>query len=170
MSERGKKKNKLRALITERSYVATRGGVEALMPQLYYEARVRGMAQAQRILVIADGAVWIWNLVGNHFEDAVQRLDLFHANAYLWAVANELHGKGSAEARHSVKPLLRQIRNDKVAEVITQLEGAKTRPGRGRGRKKLSGDAIEYYKNNQARMKYKDARRRNEPSGWTISG
>lgn len=160
---KGKKKNKLRAIITERSYVATRGGVEALMPQLYYEARVRGMAQAQRILVIADGAVWIWNLVGDRFKDALQRLDLFHANAYLWAVANELHGKGSAEARHWVKPLLRQIRDDKVAEVITQLE--ELQPRLEAAAAKASGDAIEYYKNNQARMKYKDARRRNEPVG-----
>lgn len=160
---KGKKKNKLRALITERSYAATRGGVEALMPQLYYEARVRGMAQAQRILVIADGAVWIWNLVDDRFKDAVQRLDLFHANAYLWAVAHELHGKGSAEARHWVKPLLRQIRNDKVADVITQLEDLQPRLEAAAA--KASGDAIAYYKNNQARMKYKDARRRNEPVG-----
>src|SRR6185369_14100204 len=91
--QKGKKKNKLRAIITERSYVATRGGVEALMQQLYYEARVRGLAHAERVLVIADGAVWIWKLVEDRFQRATQRLDLFHANAYLWAVANELHGK-----------------------------------------------------------------------------
>jgi hypothetical protein len=30
----------MRAIITERSYVATRSGVEALMKQLYYEASV----------------------------------------------------------------------------------------------------------------------------------
>jgi hypothetical protein len=78
---KGKSKNKLRAIITERSYVATRGGVDALMKQLYYEARARGLAQAQRVLVIADGAVWIWNLVEDRFKDAVQRLDLFHAKS-----------------------------------------------------------------------------------------
>ena len=122
--QKGRHKNKLRAIITERSYVATRGGVEALMPQLYYEARVRGMAQAERVLVIADGAVWIWNLVKDRFTDALQRLDLFHANAYLWAVANELHGKGSLQARQWVKPLLRQIRNDKVADCLLYTSDA----------------------------------------------
>ena len=44
---KGKNKNKQRAIITQPSSVATRGGVEDLRPQLYYEARVRGMAQAQ---------------------------------------------------------------------------------------------------------------------------
>lgn len=160
---KGKNKNKLRAIITERSYVATRGGVEALMPQLYYEARVREMAKAKQVLVIADGAVWIWNLVDDRFDQAIQRLDLFHANAYLWAVANELHGKGSAEARQWVKPLLRQIRNDQVAKVITHLN--ELLPRLATAAAKVATETIEYYTNNQKRMKYKAARSRNEPVG-----
>jgi len=161
--KKGRCKNKLRAIITERSYVATRGGVEALMQQLYYEARARGLAAAQRVLVIADGAVWIWNLFEDRFQDAVQRLDLYHANAYLWAVANELHGKGTAQARQWVKPLLKQIRNDQVAKVITQLEELK--PQLAAAAAKVTDEAIDYYQNNKKRMKYKEGRRRKEPVG-----
>ena len=160
---KGRFKTKLRALITERSYVATRGGVEPLMKQLYYEARARGLGQAQRVLVIADGAVWIWNLVEDRFQEAIQRLDLYHANTYLWAVANELHGAGSPEARRWVKPLLKQIRNDQVAHVITQL--AELKPQLVAAAAKAADQAIEYYQNNQKRMKYKQARQRKEPIG-----
>ena len=161
--KKGRFKNKLRAIITERSYVATRGGVEALMQQLYYEARARGLARAQRVLVIADGAVWIWNLFEDRFKDAVQRLDLYHANTYLWAVGNELHGKGSSQARQWVKPLLKQIRNDQVAKVITQLEQLKPRLAEAAA--KVADQAIEYYQNNQKRMKYREGRKRKEPLG-----
>lgn len=161
--KKGRFKNKLRAIITERSYVATRGGIEALMPQLYYEARARGLARAQRVLVIADGAVWIWNLVEDRFKDAIQRLDLYHANTYLWAVANELHGTGTREARQWVKPLLKQIRNDQVAKVITQLE--ELHPRLAGAAAKTAGQATEYYRNNQNRMKYKEGRKRKEPVG-----
>lgn len=161
--KKGRFKNKLRAIITERSYVATRGGIEALRQQLYYEARARGLAQAQRVLVLADGAVWIWNLVEDRFKDAVQRLDLFHANTYLWAVANQLHGKGSKEARQWVKPLLKQVRNDQVAQVITQLEELKPRLAEAAA--KAADEAIEYYQSNQKRMKYKEGRKRKEPVG-----
>lgn len=161
--QKGRSQNKLRALITERSYVATRGGVDALMQQLYYEARARGLAQAQRVLVLADGAVWIWNLVEDRFQDAVQRLDLYHANSYLWAVANELHGKGSKEARQWVKPLLKQIRNDQAAQVITQLQELKPRLAQAAA--KAVGQAIEYYQNHRKRMKYKEGRQREEPLG-----
>lgn len=160
---KGRFKNKLRAIITERSYVATRGGIDALLQQLYYEARARGLAQAQRVLVIADGAAWIWNLVDDRFKDAVQRLDLYHANSYLWAVANELHGKGTREARQWVKPLLKQIRSDQVAKVIAQLEELK--PRLEETATKAADEAIEYYQNNQKRMKYKEGRKRKEPVG-----
>jgi hypothetical protein len=161
--KKGRFKNKLRAIITERSYVATRGGIEALMKQIYYEARARGLAQAQRVLVLADGAVWIWNLVEDRFKDAVQRLDLWHANSYLWTVANELHGKGSKEARQWVKPLLKQIGNDQVAKVITELE--ELQPRLAEAAAKTANEAIKYYQNNQKRMKYKDGRKRHEPVG-----
>ena len=160
---KGKTKDKQRAIITERSYVATRGGIEPLMKQLHYEAQARGLAQAQRVLVLADGAVWIWNLVADRFSQAVQRLDLFHANTYLWAVANELHGAGTAEARHWVKPLLRQVRNDQVANVITQLEELKPRLAAAVAQ--AADDTLVYYRHHQARMKYTDARRRGEPVG-----
>jgi hypothetical protein len=161
--KKGRFKTRLRAIITERSYVATRGGTEALMQQLYYEARARGLARAQRVLVIADGAVWIWNLVEDRFQEAVQRLDLYHANTYLWAVANALHGPGTPEARQWVKPLLRQIRRDQVAKVITQLEALK--PQLAEAAAKAAGQAIEYYHNNRQRMKYKEGRKRKEPLG-----
>jgi hypothetical protein len=162
-TRKGKHKDRQRAIITERSYVATRGGIDALREQLYYEARVRGLAQAERVLVIADGAVWIWNLAEDRFPQAIQRLDLYHANTYLWAVAHELHGAGTPEARHWVKPLLKQIRNDQTAHVITQLEDLPPRLSAAAA--KATDAAITYYQTHQARMKYKAARRRNEPMG-----
>jgi hypothetical protein len=161
---KGRSKNKLRAIIADRSYVATRGGIEPLMKQLHYEARARGLGQAQQVLVIADGAVWIWKLADERFKEATQRLDLYHANAYLWAVANQLHGAGSPEARQWVKPLLKQIRNDQVAKVITQLEDLKPSLTAAEAIK-VTDKTIDYYSNNQQRMKYKEAAQRNEPLG-----
>ena len=121
------------------------------------------MAQAERVLVIADGAVWIWNAVQDRFAEATQRLDLFHANTYLWAVANQIHEADSAAARQWVKPLLKQIRTDKVAKVIAQLDELK--PALSSAAAKAATEAIEYYQNNQQRMKYVGGKRRGEPLG-----
>jgi len=156
-------KGKRRALITERSYTATRHGIEPLTQQLHYEAMKRGLAQAQQVLVIADGAVWIWNLVKDRFSQATQRLDLYHANAYLWAVANQIHGTNTAQARKWVKPLLKLLRTDKVTNVITTLQDLQ--PHLNTAASESAAKTIEYYRNNQQRMKYKQAEKLGEPLG-----
>lgn len=157
------RKGKERALITQRSYVATRQGIESLTQQLHFESMLRGLGQAQRVLVIADGALWIWKLVEERFSEAIQRLDLFHANAYLWAVANQIHGSNTAQARKWVKPLLKQLRADKVAKVIGKLEDL--HPRLNPTGAEAATTAIEYYRNNQKRMTYKQADKLDEPVG-----
>ena len=154
---------KQRAVILERSYVATRQGIPELMQRLHYEAQRRGLAYAERVLVIADGAVWIWNAVTDRFAQAVQRLDLFHANTYLWAVAGALHGEGTSAARKWVKPLLQQVRQDQVAQVIqhlTELTPTLTTAGQPQ-----TTQAIAYFTNNQDRMRYPAGKQRGEPLG-----
>ncbi len=154
---------KPRAMITERSYVATRSGIEEMIRQLHAEAVRRGLAVAERVLIIADGAVWIWNCCKDRFPESIQRLDLWHANAYLWAVANELHGSGSAEARKWVKPLLQQLRQDQTVGVIQQLE--ELVPTLSAAQTKKVTAAVEYYQNNLQRMKYAEGDLRGEPVG-----
>jgi hypothetical protein len=143
-----------RALITQRGYVATRLGVEALMSQLYREAIARGLGQAQQVLVIADGAVWIWNAVQDRFPDARQQLDLFHADEHLWAVASELYGRGTPEARVWVAPLLQQVRDDQTTQVIAAL--AELKPRLLQAQQEKLQTQIEYFEHNAHRMKYQE--------------
>jgi hypothetical protein len=75
-----------------------RGGLAALKQQLWAEALRHRLAQAQEVLVIADGAVWIRNLVSDRFAQARQRLDPWHALQHLWAVAHALHTEDEAAA------------------------------------------------------------------------
>jgi len=152
LDHRGQTEGK-RAVLTQRGYVATRLGLEALSAQLYREALARGLGQAQLVLVIADGALWIWNLAKDRFPDARQRLDLFHAEEHLWAVAHDLHGKGTPEARAWVAPLLQQFRDDQTVAVIANLTELKPRLLEAQ-QKKLQTQ-IEYFEHNAPRMKYK---------------
>lgn len=155
---------KQRAVITDKSVIATRKGIDALMRELHFEAQLRGVASAERVLVLADGAVWIWNAAKDRFPGAIERLDLWHGNAYLWAVANELHGKDTAKAREWVKPLLKQVREDQTLQVITELEELKKTLTEAQSQAVVDKTVV-YYKNNEPRMKYVDAEKRNEPKG-----
>jgi len=151
-----------RARIAQRGFVVTRQGLDELREQLHAEALRRGLGRAKRVLVIADGAVWIWNLVAQRFPEAVQRLDLFHAGQHLWAAAEALHGPGEA-ARQWVEPLLEQLQAGRPQRVIQLLEEALA------GLKETAAAHLQkelgYFKNHEHRMDYGQARERGEPCG-----
>jgi hypothetical protein len=43
---------------------------------------------AHELIFLEDGAEWIWNLVQEHYPEAVQIVDWFHATEYITPVAN----------------------------------------------------------------------------------
>jgi|GEM_PF-444829 len=143
-----------RAFISQRGYVATRLGIEDLLRQLYREALERGLGQAQDVLVLADGAAWIWNAFQDRFPGARQRLDLWHAEEHLWAVANDLYGKSTPEARAFVAPLLQQLRADQPLQVIQSLTDLKPRLQSALSEKVQK--QIEYFSDHKNRMNYKE--------------
>lgn len=152
-----------RPVILSRGYACTRGGIDALREQLHAEALRHGLGRAERILIVADGAVWIWNLAEDRFKDAVQRLDLYHAKQHLWSVAAALHGEGTAQAREWIKPLEEQLESGEAAKMISSLE--ELLPSlKEEARKKIEKE-VNYFKNNAGRMDYADAKKRGEPCG-----
>jgi len=59
------------------------------------EAKRRGIDKAQRLIILGDGARWIWNIAEEHFPSAVQIVDLFHAKGTVSEVARVIFGPGS---------------------------------------------------------------------------
>jgi hypothetical protein len=152
-----------RSLILSRGTVMTRGGIDALKQQLWAEAMRHGLGQAQEVLVIADGAVWIWNLVADRFAGARQRLDPWHALEHLWAVAQALHPEDEAAAKAWIKPLEEKLLKSQAVEIISELDGLLKRL---RGpRRELVEAQRNYLQNNQDRLDYRGAKARGEPLG-----
>src|SRR2546426_2643997 len=73
------------------TYVGAVETAEEFGFRIYTEAWRRGWEWATIKIVIADGAVWIWNLADQHFPGAIQIVDLYHARQHLWNVAALLH-------------------------------------------------------------------------------
>jgi hypothetical protein len=59
--------------------------------RLYAEAWRRGWAQADKKVVLGDGAEWIWNQADLHFPDTTQIVDFYHARQHLWELAAKLY-------------------------------------------------------------------------------
>jgi len=152
-----------RPTILSRGYVMTRGGVDALKEQLWAEAMRHGLGRANEVLIVADGAVWIWNLAADRFPGARQRVDFYHVSQHLWAVAHTLHPDDEAAARAWVQPLLAKLKADGSCEVITELEQLQTRL------EGVRAQAVEkeltYLQSHRERMDYGTAQQKGEPLG-----
>ena len=90
------------------TYVGAIETAEKFGERLYLEAWNRGWDSAIKKVVIGDGAVWIWNLAGQHFPGAVQIVDLYHAREHLWELARKLypHDEGKQRTWMDVHQLL----------------------------------------------------------------
>jgi hypothetical protein len=152
-----------RPRILSRGTVMTRQGVAGLRDQLFAEAQRHGLAQAARVLVVADGAVWIWNLTGDRFPQAHQRLDYHPAREHLWAVTHALHPDDARAARQWVEPMLQHLRRGRAPALLhdlrTLLKGL-----RHKQRQAVAAE-LAYLASHQHRMDYPAARRRGEPEG-----
>jgi hypothetical protein len=72
------------------SYLASFRPAEAFGALAAAEARRRGAEVIRQLVVIGDGAKWIWALAGDRFPQATQVVDLYHAREHLHDLAAHL--------------------------------------------------------------------------------
>jgi hypothetical protein len=143
------------------TYVAHLGGPEDFGKVMWREAKRRGWETARETMMVADGALWIWNLAGTHFYDSKQVVDWYHASQHLATVAQALHGEGTPEAKHwfeKWKTPLYQGRAEEIAQML--LAEAHTHPDMAQTLQTEAG----YFQTNYRRMRYMQMRE----DGWPI--
>lgn len=153
-----------RPVISERGFVATRAGLDALREQMHAEALRRGLGQAASVLVIGDGAVWIWRLADDRWPQARQRLDFYHAVQHLAAVGRALYGEDKERLNTWLKPLVRQLKQDSAVKVVGQLEDILAALPAGAAAEPVARE-VDYFRAHQGRMDYRRARRAGQPIG-----
>jgi hypothetical protein len=157
-----------RRVISQRAYVVTRETLPSFTQQLYVEALMRGLLNAQEVLIIADGAIWIWNLAQDRFKEAKQRVDLFHVKEHLHELARTLYGQGTPEAQQWLQPLLRflESRKDGALDVLHELEDLRQRlKDLNAFQQEAVDKEIGYFTTHHKRMDYKQGKANGEPVG-----
>lgn len=117
---------------------------------VYQQARG---ALAAEVIVLADGARWIWTMVEDLVPQAIQILDFSHAKQYLWEAGKQIYGEGSAFVRPWVKEQETLLLEDKVAQVIAHLE-------RFLDLSPALAPIVHYFQQNIGRMRYGTYRQR----------
>jgi hypothetical protein len=132
-------------------YVAHLEEAEPFGERLWQLADSVGVEKAKTVIVLGDGAPWIWNLADFHFPQAVQIVDFYHALERLGEVARNLWAEDASKAKAWLAPCKTALHNGEVALVIRSLK--RLTPSR-KDLREMIRKAIGYFHENRERMRY----------------
>jgi len=113
------------------------------------EATRRRFTEAKRMVVLADGASYNWNIAHELFPAATQILDRCHAKQHLNEVAHALYGKDSAEGEPWASQRKQELEEERLEDLLAALrQHADTC--------KEAKTCVGYVERNRARMRYKE--------------
>ena len=124
--------------------------------RIYGEAARRGLRRAAQVIVIADGAPWVWGIAAEHFPEAVEIVDLYHARQHLADLSKLVYGVGSQKAKQWTTARLAQLDEGQIESLLLSLR--RLRPTAPQTQEALR-QTISYFENNRQRMRYADFRR-----------
>ena len=113
------------------------------------EAARRGFERVSRRAVLGDGAKWIWNLVDEHFPDAIQIVDRFHAKQHLSDVAKAIYGAGSRRGEQWAQRRHKELDDGELDSVLKALR-------RHCSNNNDAQNCFDYVERNRERMRYPD--------------
>jgi len=117
------------------SYLATFDPAREFGVLMAAEAHRRGAGHIRQLVILGDGAVWIWNLADQHFPEATQIVDLYHAREHVHDLAT-LATRQPPRLAHPAPGRTRQRRHPRPARrraspEIHRLPGPRPRPVTG---------------------------------------
>ncbi|MFZ4780519.1 MAG: hypothetical protein ACOYM3_34635 [Terrimicrobiaceae bacterium] len=152
-----------RGMLIEKKVVAVPPETDVLDlgARIQEQAMHLGLARAKEVFVVADGALWIWNLIEDRFRQATKTLDFYHGSEHLWSLAHHLHPDSPELAAAWIKPLLHQLRHTTEHRVIHTLEELLA----GNPADQIINREVTYFQNHRDHLKYADLAARNAPIG-----
>jgi hypothetical protein len=135
-------------------YVARRTAKGGFGQLLYALAQQSGLSRAKQIVVLGDGALWIWKLVAEHFPDAVQIVDLYHAQEHVWEVAHAVFGASSQQACIWAKQACTLLVHGKIEELVAAIGKLPTLAQAPDESRSVPEKAVDYFTTNAERMRY----------------
>jgi hypothetical protein len=133
------------------SYVGAIETAAEFGPRVKAEALRRGLQQAAQVVVLGDGAPWIWNLAADQFPDAVHIVDLYHAREHLAGVGKLAYGAETLAANGWIAARYDELDQGAVDAVVHAL---KQIPSRRPAVREQVRKEIEYVDTNSLRTCY----------------
>ena len=132
------------------SYLATFEATQHFGWLIYAEARRRGSDRAGQLVVLGDGAPWIWKLADLHFPSATQVVDFYHAREHLYALGALLASTLGSDAPGWLDERLVELANGD----IEALQAAARKLSLHEAQTQDLDKALGYFQINAERMRY----------------
>jgi len=111
--------------VEKRSRLAMVAGADEFCERFFAEARRRGLWSAREVVIVADGAQWIWDRLPGFVpvgQPRVEILDFYHAAEHVGRGVDAACGAGSPRAKFWSDHLRGQLRAGEWRDVVRALE------------------------------------------------
>ncbi|MEJ7609071.1 MAG: UPF0236 family protein [Bryobacteraceae bacterium] len=119
----------------------------AFTQRVLREATRRRFTQADRTVVIGDGAPWIWKIAQELFPKAIQIVDRFHVKEHFSSVAKTIYGTETAQAKMWVQRRHEELDSGHLPDLLRALRRHAERFDEAR-------KCFQYIHRNRDRMRY----------------
>jgi len=133
------------------SFVGAIESAEDFGWRIYGEAMRRGLTQAQRAVVLGDGAEWVKNLSQMHFPEATFIIDLYHARQHISELCKTLFAMNDKKIGQQRIRWWTDLDDGKVEKIIHQAQQQLPQDAEA---KKKSEKEIHYLEKNKEYMRY----------------
>ena len=105
---------------TEVRYAVHTCGPEMFGRLAWMESYRQGVEDGDQVIVVGDGAQWIWALADEHWPKAVQILDFWHATEHLWSTGRGLFGEEDERVARWVQAAKEGLAQGKVRQMMQE--------------------------------------------------
>lgn len=115
-------------IIVNKEYAAFIGSAEEFRGYVLSAAVNAGYGKVREVVVIADGAAWIRNMVKELFPEAIQILDLFHLKENIYTYAKHRFGQDEKKYVPWAEGVIGQIEKGEASDVLKLLPTEESLP------------------------------------------
>jgi len=112
-----------------------------------------GMKTAREVVLLGDGAKWIWDQIAPLLEGATCIVDWYHAMEHVWDCGRKLHGEGTEATTAWVKIIESLLWDGDVRGILERLRADRAR-ARSPSRRKALSELMTYLENQDDRLAY----------------
>jgi hypothetical protein len=135
-------------------YVARRTTATIFGPLLYERAVQAGLLRARQVVVLGDGARWMWDLAQEHFPGATQIVDRWHAKQHVWNVAHAVFGRGTAAGAAWAEEACTSLVQGQIPALVQAIQALPPIAPPSGQRRSMPEVEADYFAHHEERRRY----------------